>query len=1118
MESFSLDEMCDKLNEIFSIDFDNEQWQISTYKRMYWSASILAYLTKFPAETKNNIDKNAEYTLTDCIDLITDEIAERGELDEYDEIDLYWFCRYEILSCFPGIYGDESEEWTEEVIETFQDMDNRYPINLLWYVLDMILYSNNYVNSEIAEILLTNYLKNCHIRFGSNEQIFGLICGVAAARCAIKLRPEFAIAIYDEYSPFIENIKDMVDYSDVLSMIAPIFIKTDIEKAYDMLQEALRIRLSLFGEHHIIVGITYCQISAVYYFKKDYFNCIDAAIKAYEAFPEENQNLQLGNCLVYMLHSYFEIGKSEECPKWFDIINNIYYKNQNQPDSVDLFLEISVAFGNYYISVNQPVIAEKYYRDGISMGEKYDSANKSLESLKLNLSVLFGSFIGDTQIASDMISEYVSNNTFEPSGNMTLSLMYRNSAILSESSIEIEQKAKQSLDEILVNPIYSSYKQKIFYALALLTNQKHHSHYETIMRLINESENEIILSNAEKSETMIELLACKARFAFLLNDYEKAEFFAQEVFNLSKNSASYHDFCLFCGTLAHAMGKNERALMYYNEALTKVLSRLNTAKKYLNESRVRDYLNVIRIVTNYYFSLVTTNKTSAGHKEQYNILLKTKSLPSLIEQVKKDVSVRNQKQIYLLEQINKYKGHSDAEALQHIEELELEYAAADTTVLNFPETRFEDIREKLPPRSAIIEFFEYSRIVSDTFNVKYEERVKYIWYAVFVTVKNANGDIKFTRVRNVDSLYISKVSKELRYAIEQNDQEKTANLRKRIYNVIFRDIRQYLVDCERLYIAPDSDLTVIPFEILGKKEYLMDKFKIIYLETGRDINANSGFVDVNGVSVVIGNPQYRIEPQKINKKTVRDLYKFRGSGLDEDNLQLPFSKLEAQVVAEKLRTSPLLEKQATKYAVLNSENPKILHIATHGDVNDLDVEDDKKLLNPMMQSYLKMAGATSETNKPPPNLPFGNGILTANEIAQKNLSGTDLVVLSACVTGLGKKVYSEVVGMRAAFKVAGAKYTIVSLWHVDDFATAVFMDIFYTYLINYEVHDALRIAKLTMRILTIGMLRNKGWFAEDIIKNMGESAVIVEEYAKMNDEYKPFSHERSWAGFICQQN
>jgi len=57
-----------------------------------------------------------------------------------------------------------------------------------------------------------------------------------------------------------------------------------------------------------------------------------------------------------------------------------------------------------------------------------------------------------------------------------------------------------------------------------------------------------------------------------------------------------------------------------------------------------------------------------------------------------------------------------------------------------------------------------------------------------------------------------------------------------------------------------------------------------------------------------------------------------------------------------------------------------------------------------------------------------------------------------------------------------------------------------------------------MRSFTIGMLRNKGWFAEDMIKNMEESAVIVEEYAKMNDEYKPFSHERSWAGFICQQN
>ncbi len=123
--------------------------------------------------------------------------------------------------------------------------------------------------------------------------------------------------------------------------------------------------------------------------------------------------------------------------------------------------------------------------------------------------------------------------------------------------------------------------------------------------------------------------------------------------------------------------------------------------------------------------------------------------------------------------------------------------------------------------------------------------------------------------------------------------------------------------------------------------------------------------------------------------------------------------------------------------------------------------------HPMIRSGLVLAGANYawRTGKP---LREGveDGILTAYEISQMNLSNTELVVLSACETGLGDIQGNEgVYGLQRAFKIAGVKYLVMSLWQVPDQETSIFMTAFYRHWLENKksIPDAFRTTQQEMR-------------------------------------------------------
>jgi CHAT domain-containing protein len=162
-------------------------------------------------------------------------------------------------------------------------------------------------------------------------------------------------------------------------------------------------------------------------------------------------------------------------------------------------------------------------------------------------------------------------------------------------------------------------------------------------------------------------------------------------------------------------------------------------------------------------------------------------------------------------------------------------------------------------------------------------------------------------------------------------------------------------------------------------------------------------------------------------------------------------------------------------ALSGKNSPAIIHLATHGFFFP-DPKNSKKdewragytvfqqSENPLMRSGLALAGANNAWNGKPVE-GVEDGILTAYEVSNMYLPNTQLVVLSACETGLGDIQGGEgVYGLQRAFKMAGVKNLVMSLWKVDDITSSEFMQEFYKNIfLKQSIQDAFAHAQTVLK-------------------------------------------------------
>ena len=205
----------------------------------------------------------------------------------------------------------------------------------------------------------------------------------------------------------------------------------------------------------------------------------------------------------------------------------------------------------------------------------------------------------------------------------------------------------------------------------------------------------------------------------------------------------------------------------------------------------------------------------------------------------------------------------------------------------------------------------------------------------------------------------------------------------------------------------------------------------------------------NLTAVLIGRPSYKTTSQSGSGALAGNTRAFVNNFKDQNIPDLPGTETEvlnikAEMDKSKVKVNYYLKDEATEDKLYQLHSPGILHIATHGYwAGAGNSTEGYRVFNAMANSGLLLTGVVNYYNSNPyPN--NYDGVLTAYEAQNLDLTNTSLVVLSACETTLGYLDAGEgVYGLQRAFRAAGAGSIITSLWKVDDNATKDFMIAFY---------------------------------------------------------------------------
>jgi len=413
-------------------------------------------------------------------------------------------------------------------------------------------------------------------------------------------------------------------------------------------------------------------------------------------------------------------------------------------------------------------------------------------------------------------------------------------------------------------------------------------------------------------------------------------------------------------------------------------------------------------------------------------------------------------------------GHNVYKSLEEKEKLLKETLLVNKNI-NYTIPTWRDVKQSLKHNECAIEFITYvgfSKSNSETKDLKYAALIltPEIDSPIFVELCTFNllHEVLFNALKEqeigINELYVQ-------------------GEKQILYELIWNKIDDYVKNAKSIFISPtllikDVNLGFIP---CPDGSYLNEKYDIrIVTSTAKICNQERAHYSD---AYVYGGIEYTKGKHNSNQISYRSIvinelcdstrngFGFlRASGYEAD--QIADVLQENNIETNLIKGADADEKSFRK---MDGNSPSIIHLSTHGFYLvgfDKYTEYFDKLLsysikdNSMLLSGMLLADANSTLKASNEKTPLNDGIITAEEIAMLDFRNTELVVLSACETAIGVNLQEGFGGLVRAFKNAGVKSILASLWKVPDDATAKLMTSFYKlFLSGIEMHLALKMAQ-----------------------------------------------------------
>lgn len=741
------------------------------------------------------------------------------------------------------------------------------------------------------------------------------------------------------------------------------------------------------------------------------------------------------------------------------------------------------------------LLAEKYYKQNLKLipllqGNKRDEEAYMTYSRLRDLEVQLEQYMLALDYSTKSIEYYQKN--FEKASSKYF-LPYLSHAEIYKKMGD-KKNAFSCLDSVFTGQKWSSLSLKelarLYAARGMMYS--YFKEYDAALKDFNYSDSLLNQKYPENDRSRINYLALKAGIFYQQKKYAVSKQFYTRYAELcwqeyGEYSMEYANALYYLANIDGLNGKKQTGCDNYSQAARILKNLIGKRLRYLPANARETYWNNLSnmLLGMSAYSIKIGSSGESFTKEAYNALLfskgllleSEKSMSLLLKQNGTEEDEEEYRTMMVLRSFlpdleKKYDEKQDSISLVYaqLDRIDKKLAKHCLSYGNYTEflnLNYKDIRNNLAKNEVIVDFTDYK---SDS------ETHQYMAYVVRKEWENPLLLPLFDQ-QQIDSL------------LQANgghwDRLYQSSVSDAFLQMCWKPISKYVSTGETIYYIPSGILHQVVLESLpaSSEALLGDKFRFIRLSSAREIVSQNEVKPSEKKSAALyGGLLYDVDmavmEMESKKYDVSKLYALRGNEVHGDSVfhYLPMTRKEVDEIGKVLAgchvdTVSYTGHTGTKesFINLNGNAPQIIHLATHGfyyTPNDaLNIEPLSGYKNAMKLSGLIMAGgnaAWAGKRLPPGVL---DGILTADDIARMDLNGTELVVLSACETGLGKVTSEGLFGLQRAFKKAGVQTLVMSLWKVSDWITKEFMLQFYKNLAanGWEKRKAFEDAKSSIR-------------------------------------------------------